>query len=102
MSQLRSPLTFRCTTEELKLFNEAAAALKVSRSSLIKKSTLETIALLQDEGLLALPATNPTIAPNQMTPATIDLIPAFAVFVNDLATVTVKDRIAGGKVAQKT
>jgi hypothetical protein len=39
----------------LQLFNEAAAALKVSRSSLIKRSTLETIALLQDEGLLALP-----------------------------------------------
>jgi hypothetical protein len=46
----------------LQLFNEAAAALKVSRSSLIKKSTLENIALLQDEGLLALPVRHyPTI-----------------------------------------
>ena len=55
MPQLRSPLTFRCSSAELQLFNEAAAALKVSRSSLIKRSTLETIALMQDEGLLALP-----------------------------------------------
>lgn len=54
MSQLKSPLTFRCSAAELQLFNEAATALKVSRSSLIKKSTLETIASLQDEGLLAL------------------------------------------------
>jgi hypothetical protein len=37
-----------------------------------------------------------------MTSATIDLIPAFAVFVNDLATVTLKDRIACLKVGGKT
>lgn len=54
MPRQQSPLTFRCSVEELKLFNEAAAALKVSRSSLIKKSTLATIALMQDEGVLAL------------------------------------------------
>jgi len=54
MPQPRSPLTFRCSVEELKLFNAAAAALKVSRSSLIKQSTLETIALLQNEGLVTL------------------------------------------------